>query len=44
VLAAEHFLDFAGFDDAGELLDPGGQFGADIFTLRRPVDQDAEIV
>jgi len=44
VLAAEHFLDLAGFDDGGELLDARRQFSADIFTLPCPVDQDAEIV
>ena len=44
VLAAEHLLDLAGLDEAGELLDAGGQLRGDIFALARPVDEHAKIV
>jgi hypothetical protein len=44
VLAAEHLLDLSGLDDAGELLDAGGQLRRDILPLAGPVDQDAKIV
>src|SRR5688572_14275932 len=44
VLAAEHLLDLAAFDEAGQLLDARGQLRRDIFSLTRPVDEHVEIV
>ena len=44
VLAAEHLLDLAAFDEAGELLDARRQLRSDIFALAGPVDEHAEVV
>ncbi len=44
VLATEHLLDFAAFDQIGQLLDALRELRADILSLPCPVDQDAEIV
>jgi hypothetical protein len=44
VLAAEHFLDLAAFDETRELLDPLGQLGRDVFALLCPIQQYAQIV
>jgi len=44
VLAAEHLLDLAAFDQAGELLDARRQLAGDVFSLACPVEEHAEIV
>jgi hypothetical protein len=44
VLAAEHLLDFATLDEAGELLDAGSQIGGDILALAGPVEQHTKVV
>ena len=44
VLAAEHLLDLAAFDQSGKLLDRRRQLRADVFPLARPVDEHAKIV
>ena len=44
MLPAEHLLDLAAFHEAGELFDALGKLGRDIFALRRPVDQYAEVI
>jgi hypothetical protein len=44
VFAAEHFLDLAIFDEAGELLDARRQFAPNVFALSGPVDKHTQIV
>jgi hypothetical protein len=44
VLAAEHFLDLAAFDESGELLDGCRQVCFDIFALACPVHEHTKIV
>jgi hypothetical protein len=44
VLAAEHLLDLAAFDEAGKLLDARGELRGDIFALARPVDEHTKVV
>ena len=44
VLAAEHLLDLAALDKAGELLDAVGELRDDVFPLARPVDEHAQVV
>jgi hypothetical protein len=44
VLAAEHLLDFAALDQAGELLDPRRQLARHILTLAGPVDEHTQVV
>jgi hypothetical protein len=44
VLAAEHLLDLAAFDEPGELLHPWRELGSDILALLGPVDEHSEIV
>jgi hypothetical protein len=44
VLAAEHLLDLAAFDEPGEFLHPLRQVGNDILALLGPVDEHGEIV
>jgi len=44
VLAAEHLLDFAPFDEIRELFDALRELRTHIFALTCPVDEHAEIV
>ena len=44
VLAAEHLLDLAAFDEAGELLDARRQLRGHVFTLAGPVDEHTQVV
>jgi hypothetical protein len=44
VLAAEHLLNLAAFDEAGELLEPGRQLRRHVFTLAGPVDEYTQVV
>ena len=44
VFAAEHLLDFAAFDETGELVDALRQLRSDIFALTGPIDEHAEVV
>jgi hypothetical protein len=44
VFATKHLLDFAAFDEIGELLDALRELRTDIFALTRPIDEHAEVV
>jgi hypothetical protein len=44
VLAAEHLLDLAAFDEPGEFLDSLREIGNDILALLAPVDEHGKIV
>jgi hypothetical protein len=44
VLAAEHLLDLAAFDEPSEFLDPLRELGRNILALLTPVDEHGEIV
>jgi hypothetical protein len=44
VLATEHLLDLAAFDQAGELLEAVGQLGSHLFALASPVEEHAQII
>jgi hypothetical protein len=44
VLAAEHLLDFAAFDEAREFVDTRRQLGADVLALFGPVEKHAQVV
>jgi hypothetical protein len=44
VLAAEHLLDLAALDQAGEFLDTRRELAGDVLSLRRPVDEHTQVV
>jgi hypothetical protein len=44
VLTAEHLLDLAALDQASEMLEAVSQLAGDIFALRGPIDQHADVV